>query len=53
MKRKNNDTKSDNGLQQMTTSGTMSGNEWYNGWLQRMTTNDNEWLLRLNFHFLK
>ena len=29
-------------VQRVTTSGTTSGNGWYNKW-QRVTTNDNEW----------
>ena len=32
--------------QRMTTSGTMSDNEWHKQW-QRVTTSGNEWLFRL------
>ena len=32
-------------VHQVTTSGTTSGNKWYNEWqrMKRVTTNDNEW----------
>ena len=47
----------DNEWQRMTTSGTMSENEWYNEWqrvVQRVATNANEWqwvVISANFFF--
>ena len=60
IKRQSSDTSSDNELYNEWQQVTKNGSEWYKEWqrvvkrvVQRVTTNDNEWLFRSIFFFFE